>query len=288
MAYSNQTTHYGLPLPTSGDKSTFLDTNESFGRIDGAIYGAATDASAAKQQSDGLALEVNDLKVSVLGLKASVLDAQTDINLLMANVTQAMSDIDQLEVDTNKLKLDVTDLMVSQLPKKIDTFSGQVQDEQSQTYTAVTADGIAYDETNNQLLLKVDGADTVIPFSRGGVTTGLKFALITEYQSTDVNMISDGVGYTVSGANVSVSNKMTSLFANTTHFTCTTGSNSITLTNVDLPGYFAIAQRQATIPDSIFHMNTGETLTITNLESGNLYQVDCIVFIYLGENNPFA
>ena len=53
------------------------------------------------------------------------------------------------------------------LDDKIDTFSGSVTDAESNTYTAVTADGIAYDATNSQLLLKVNGADTVIPFSRG-------------------------------------------------------------------------------------------------------------------------
>ena len=53
------------------------------------------------------------------------------------------------------------------LGDKIDTFSGSVADASQNTYTAVTADGIAYDATNDQLLLKVNGADTVIPFSRG-------------------------------------------------------------------------------------------------------------------------
>lgn len=178
MAYSNQTTHYGLPQPTSGDKSTFLDTNEAFGRVDSALYGAATDATAAKQQADDLTLEVNDLKVSVLDLKSSVLDAKTDINLLMANMGQAMTDINNLQTDTIKLKLDVTDIMVSRLPVKIDTFSGQVEDAEQTSYTAVTADGIAYDETNQQLLLKVDGADTVIPFSRGGGGAGKKWIKI--------------------------------------------------------------------------------------------------------------
>lgn len=185
MAYSNQTTHYGLPQPTSGDKSTFLDTNEAFGRVDSALYGAATDATAAKQQADDLTLQVNDLKVSVLDLKSSVLDAKTDINLLMANMGQAMTDIDNLQIDTTKLKLDVTDIMVSRLPVKIDTFSGQVEDAEQTSYTAVTADGIAYDETNQQLLLKVDGADTVIPFSRGGGGGGTNFdnLSVKEYYS---------------------------------------------------------------------------------------------------------
>ena len=54
------------------------------------------------------------------------------------------------------------------LDDKIDTFSGSVADASQNTYTAVTADGIAYDATNDQLLLKVNGADTVIPFKKSG------------------------------------------------------------------------------------------------------------------------
>ena len=46
MAYSNQTTHYGLPLPVGSDKSTWLDTNEAFEAIDSAVYTAAQTASS--------------------------------------------------------------------------------------------------------------------------------------------------------------------------------------------------------------------------------------------------
>lgn len=47
MAFTNQTTHYGLPLPIGSDKSTWLDTNTAFAAIDAAIYQASTDAAAA-------------------------------------------------------------------------------------------------------------------------------------------------------------------------------------------------------------------------------------------------
>lgn len=46
MAYSNQTTHYGLPLPTGSDKSTWTDTNTAFSAIDQAIYEAAQGGSS--------------------------------------------------------------------------------------------------------------------------------------------------------------------------------------------------------------------------------------------------
>lgn len=50
------------------------------------------------------------------------------------------------------------------LTEKIDTDSGEFVDADSTTYSGVTVDMISYDETNKQLLMKVDGADTVIPF----------------------------------------------------------------------------------------------------------------------------
>lgn len=52
---------------------------------------------------------------------------------------------------------------------KIDTDAGTFEDAEHNTYTGVTTDMISYDATNNQLLLKVGGADSVIPFSSGGV-----------------------------------------------------------------------------------------------------------------------
>ena len=42
MAYSGQTTHYGLPKYVSTDKPSWLDTNDAFDTIDAAIYAAAT------------------------------------------------------------------------------------------------------------------------------------------------------------------------------------------------------------------------------------------------------
>ncbi len=51
-------------------------------------------------------------------------------------------------------------------PDTIKTFKGDVTDSSSNHYTAISADGIGYDAINEQLLLKVDGADTVIPFRK--------------------------------------------------------------------------------------------------------------------------
>lgn len=66
--------------------------------------------------------------------------------------------------------------------QKIVTDSGTFTDASQNTYTGVTTDMISYDATNNQLLLKVGGADSVIPFSRGG---GAELFDINPTQSED-------------------------------------------------------------------------------------------------------
>lgn len=103
MAYSQQTTHYGLPLPTSGDKSTFLDTNDAFGRIDSDIYEAKTNATAAVQ-------DIGQIQLDVSQLKASTLEMQTDISQLTSRQTISETNITALQSAMTTAQADVTKL----------------------------------------------------------------------------------------------------------------------------------------------------------------------------------
>lgn len=101
----------------------------------------------------------------------------TDVAL--ANVTD--------EVTSNKAAIDALDTEISE---KVSTAEGTFEDESSNTYTGVTVDMLSYDETNNQLLMKVDGADTVIPFSRGSaaqVASGTFTSAAEQYGIVSVN-----------------------------------------------------------------------------------------------------
>ena len=80
MAYSNQTTHYGLPLPTGADKSTFLDTNQAFTDVDTALYAAETGIS-------GVQSDVQDLNTAVTNLSTTVTGQATDIGALQNGLT---------------------------------------------------------------------------------------------------------------------------------------------------------------------------------------------------------
>lgn len=103
---------------------------------------------------------------------------------------------------TDVVEANVTDQIVSnssaingldtELEEKISTDEGTFEDGDSNTYTGVTVDMLSYDETNNQLLMKVDGADTVIPFSHGSggtsqVDTGTFTSAAEQYGLTTVN-----------------------------------------------------------------------------------------------------
>lgn len=115
MAYSQQTTHYGLPLPTSGDKSTFLDTNDAFGRIDSDIYEAKTNATAAVQ-------DIGQIQLDVSQLKASTLEMQTDISQLASrqtisetNITALQSAMATARADVSKLQNDYGTTNISEI-----------------------------------------------------------------------------------------------------------------------------------------------------------------------------
>jgi hypothetical protein len=81
-------------------------------------------------------------------------------------VSGLASDTVQGAIDEVAGELSVAQTDISNLDDvKIDTDSGTFTDASSNTYTGQTVDMISYDNTNNQLLMKVNGADTVIPFS---------------------------------------------------------------------------------------------------------------------------
>jgi hypothetical protein len=63
--------------------------------------------------------------------------------------------------------------------RKVEKWSGTVS---GNTY--VTVDKLAYDATNNTLGLKVNGADTVIPFSKGNFSYGFVFSGYRNSDST--------------------------------------------------------------------------------------------------------
>lgn len=109
MAYSNQTTHYGLPLPVGSDKSSWLDTNTAFAAIDTAIYQASTDAGAA-------AGDIAQLQNDVTSLQSGKQDVLTfDATPTNGSLNPVRSGGVYSSIESVSIALGVTDLKVSAL-----------------------------------------------------------------------------------------------------------------------------------------------------------------------------
>ena len=106
MAYSNQTTHYGLPLPTGADKSTFLDTNQAFTDVDTALYAAETGIS-------GVQSDVQDLNTEVTNLSTTVTSQATDIGALQNGLTSTNLLLQDTIEDVAELNSKLTELTAS-------------------------------------------------------------------------------------------------------------------------------------------------------------------------------
>lgn len=156
MAYSGQTSHYGLPKYVSTDKPSWLDTNDAFDTIDAAIYAAATavdPSTITTMQNDITALQSG--KQDVLTFDAA--PASGSVNpVTSGGVYTAVNNV--------SIALGVTDLKVSTLEGSMGnsdisaigdgTVTGAISDlaGESVTITAIASD------TYTTLLTKIKNA----------------------------------------------------------------------------------------------------------------------------------
>ena len=96
MSYTNQTTHYGIPLPTQGDLVNLLDWNTSSEAIDTAIYGA-------EQAAETTSTDIVGIKATIVQLQNADVQFQSDLNAIDGRVTS-------LEQTSGGLEDDIEDI----------------------------------------------------------------------------------------------------------------------------------------------------------------------------------
>lgn len=94
MASTNQTTNYGLPIYSSGDRASWVDTNQPFEAIDSAVHNAVETAEDAAGDVAGAVSAANEAKELALEAKASV----TTMSTTKQNVTDGNLDTDSKTV----------------------------------------------------------------------------------------------------------------------------------------------------------------------------------------------
>lgn len=197
----------------------------------------------------------------------------------------ASPDASQVSYDNTSSGLtadDVQEAVDELAAEKIDTFSGSVADASQNTYTAVTADGIAYDATNDQLLLKVNGADTVIPFKKAGGAIGAIYGFKNSIYGIGTDGVADShTGSTMAGTLVSTDfADIVFVDANVAKVVCKKA------------GYYGLTSMSEA--SASMYTDLVPTLKAVNDEISGVYinqsgsSKAVFGLIYYGETNPFA
>ena len=141
MSYTNQTTHYGIPLPTSGDLVNLLDWNQSSEDIDAAIYGAA---EAAQQAGSDIQTVSGD-----------VLQLQTDLAGTQGDVTAIDGRVTSLEQTSGTLDDKVDDIADMITPREVTSAQSNIR---------VNVDELfRYNDVLYKCTVQINIGDTIVP-----------------------------------------------------------------------------------------------------------------------------
>lgn len=97
--YTNETTHFGIPLPLGSDLTTPMDYNTAFEAVDEALFESQGDASAANANA-AAAVETANATSEALGTLSTTVGGHTSqIAALGARMTNAENNIDDVRSD---------------------------------------------------------------------------------------------------------------------------------------------------------------------------------------------
>ena len=96
MSFRNQTTHYGIPLPTETDLVNILDWNTSSETLDAVVYDASEAASTASRDISAIKATIADLQDADVHFQQDLNEATGRIATLEQNATKDEQDIQDL------------------------------------------------------------------------------------------------------------------------------------------------------------------------------------------------
>ena len=80
MGYTNETTHYGIPLPTGSDLTTPMDYNEAMQDVDTALFAAKSDSDTALSKAEDLEVALGQTNDDLTALAGRVTTAEGTIS----------------------------------------------------------------------------------------------------------------------------------------------------------------------------------------------------------------
>ena len=97
--YTNETTHFGIPLPLGSDLTTPMDYNEAAEAVDTALFEARGDAATANENAAAAVETANAVSEALDTLSSTVGGHTSQIAALGARMTNAENNIDDVRSD---------------------------------------------------------------------------------------------------------------------------------------------------------------------------------------------
>lgn len=99
MSYTNETTHFGIPLPLGSDLTTPMDYNEAFEAVDEALFSAQGESATADENAAAAVETANATAEALDTLSTTVGGHTSQISALGARMTNAENKIDDVRSD---------------------------------------------------------------------------------------------------------------------------------------------------------------------------------------------
>lgn len=183
MSYTNETTHFGIPLPLGSDLTTPMDYNTAAEAVDAALWQAGQDASTASSEAAGAVETANATAEALETLSGTVGTQGSAISTLQARMTGAENEISDVRSD---------------LEDMITAFNEPTA---TSTHNYSIDDYFIYNDVLYKATAAINIGDTIVPNSNCSATN-----VMTE--------MSSGGGGSVAAADVSYDDVVTQLSAN--------------------------------------------------------------------------
>lgn len=99
MSYTNETTHYGIPLPLGSDKTTPMDYNNSAQEIDTNLFNAVTNSTAGLNKANAVEEALGDTNDELAGVKGRVTTLEGTVTTQGGAIQQNSTRIEEVEDD---------------------------------------------------------------------------------------------------------------------------------------------------------------------------------------------
>lgn len=99
MSYTNETAHFGIPLPLGSDLTTPMDYNEAAEAVDTALFEAQGDAATANENAASAVETASAVSEALDTLSGTVTGHTSQLSALGARMTNAENNIDDVRSD---------------------------------------------------------------------------------------------------------------------------------------------------------------------------------------------